>query len=287
MNRREFTKGMIATVTSFALMDSLMAFNAINWKVKPITDHWALQLNEFCSDLKTNSLTTLQWQQKIAELYAKIDLDELLQFIDFDSLVKGFEFPDLGVSTKQVQFPKLDGLPERTVFIKKIFGMKKDRAIIPHGHSNMASAHLILKGEMHLRHYEKIKQDGQNLIIKPTVDQFAKIGGSSSISDEKDNVHWFIANTETAFTFDVIMLDLNESSYAIHNLDIYESEDLRNGTLKVPHFRCSNSIEKIRKTTSLTSKCATANQQGNSGLWEATANRQTIREGFCFYVLFP
>jgi len=110
--------------------------------------------------------------------------------------------------------------------------MKRDRAIIPHGHSSMASAHLILNGEMHLRHYEKIQQVGQNLIIKPTIDRIAKVGDSSSISYEKDNVHWFIANTETTFTFDVIVLDLNNKNYDIHNLDIYESIDLKTERIK-------------------------------------------------------
>jgi len=247
MDRREFTKGLLATVSSFALMNSLFAFNAIGKNIKPITDHWAIKLNEFCSDLRTDSITTLQWQQKIEELYAKIELEEILKFIDFENLIKGFEYPDLGVSTAPVKFPKLEGLPERTVFVKKIFGMKKDRAIIPHGHSNMASAHLILNGEMHIRHYEKIHQQEQNLIIKPTIDQIAKVGESSSISDEKDNVHWFIANTETAFTFDVIMLDLNNKSYDIHNLDIYEAEDLKNGTFKVPILNVETALKKYGK----------------------------------------
>jgi len=247
MDRREFTKKILATATGFALIDSLFAFNAIGKHIKPITDHWAIKLNEYCYSLQTDSISTIQWQQKIEELYAEIELDEILKFIDFNNLIKGFEYPDLGVSAKPVKFPKLNGLPERTVFVKKIFGMKKGRAIIPHGHSNMSSAHLILNGEIHLRHYEKIQQDGQNLIIKPSIDRIAKVGESSSVSDEKDNVHWFIANTETAFTFDVIMLDLNDKSYDIHNLDIYESEDLKNGTLKVPILDVQAALKKYGK----------------------------------------
>ena len=247
MDRREFSKGILGAVTSFALMDTLFAFNGIDKKTKPILEHWAIQLNEFCSDLKTNTITTLQWQKQIEKLYNQIELKEILKFIDFDNLIKGFVYPDLGVSTKPVKFPKLEELPEKTVFVKKIFGMKKDRAIMPHGHSNMASAHLILNGEMHLRQYEKVEQDGRNLIIKPTIDKIVKLGESSSISDEKDNVHWFIANTETAFTFDVIMLDLNNKSYDIHNLDIYESEDLKNGTLKAPILDVETALKKYGK----------------------------------------
>ncbi len=228
-------------------MDSLFAFNAIEKSIRPIVDHWAVQLHEFCSDLKTETITPMQWQKKVEELYNKVELEELLKFIDFQNLIKGFKYPDLGVATRPVTFPSLEGLPKNTVFVKKVFGMKKDRSIIPHGHSNMASAHLILQGEMHLRHYEKVQQEGKNLIIKPTINRIAKIGESSSISDEKDNVHWFIANTETAFTFDVIMLDLNHKSYDIHNLDIYESEDLKNGTLRVPILDVQTALKKYGK----------------------------------------
>lgn len=180
-------------------------------------------------------------------MYSQVELEEILKFIEFDKLVKGFEYPDRGVNTKPVRFPQLDGLPERTVFVKKIFGMKKDRAIIPHGHSNMASAHLVLKGEMHLRHYEKIRQEEKFLTIKPTIDKIAKPGESSSISDERDNVHWFVANTETAFTFDVIVLDLNGRSYDIHNLDIYEQKTLNDGTLRVPILDVQTALNKYGK----------------------------------------
>ena len=68
---------------------------------------------------------------------------------------------------------------------------------------------------MRLLHYEKIRQEKETLIIKPTIDKIAKVSKNSSISDEKDNIHWFIANTETAFTFDVIMLNLKDKPYGI------------------------------------------------------------------------
>lgn len=249
MNRRAFTKELLATVSSFALMDSLFAYNAFENKIKPIADHWAIQLNEFCSDLRTESIDAAQWQAHMEGLYQQIQLEDLLKFINFNNLIKGFKYPDLGVHTKPVKFPKLSGLPEQTAFMKKVFGMKKDRAIIPHGHSNMASAHLVLKGEMHLRHYEKIRQEEENLIIKPTIDHIAKLGDNSSISDEKDNVHWFIANTETAFTFDVIMLDLNGQSYDIQNIDIYESQNLSNGTMSVPILDVHTALKKYGKHT--------------------------------------
>lgn len=249
MDRKKFIKGLLGTITSFALMDSLIASNAINPKIRPLTEHWAILIHEYCSDLKKDAIDPVEWQSLIHELYQKIDLTELVQFIDFDRLLKGFEYPDLGVSTKMVRFPKLTGLPERTSYVKKVFGMQRDRAIIPHGHSNMSSAHLILKGEMHLRNYDKIAQDKERMIIRPTVDKIIYPGDSSSISDDKDNIHWFIANSETAFTFDVIVLDLNEQPYDIHNLDMYAKEEHGDGTLGVPILDVETALQKYGKET--------------------------------------
>ncbi|MCH7974140.1 MAG: hypothetical protein IH949_09690 [Bacteroidetes bacterium] len=96
---------------------------------------------------------------------------------------------------------------------------------------------------------KKSDRKKNNLIIKPTVDKMINLGESSSISDEKDNVHWFIANSESAFTFDVIMLDLNGKNYDIHNLDIYEKQDLSDGTLRVPILDVETALNKYGKVT--------------------------------------
>lgn len=249
MDRRVFTKKLLATVTSYALLESVFAHQAFAPAIKPITNHWAVRLHEYCADLKKQSISPTEWQDHVEQLFNNINIQDVIQFIDFERLMTGFSFPDLGVNTKPVRLPKLSGLPENTAFVRKIFGMKKDRAIIPHGHSNMASAHLVLRGEMHLRHYEKIRQEERNLIIKPTIDRSIGLGESSSISDEKDNVHWFVANTETAFTFDVIVLDIGDKHYDIQNIDIYASQNLSDGTLRAPILDVATALKRYGKET--------------------------------------
>ena len=247
MNRRDFNRKILSSAISLTLFDSLFAYHAIGNRVQPILDNWLNELNTYCADLKTELISASEWQQKLGNLYQRIPLTDILETIDFNNLIKGFTYPDLGVNTKRVHFPKLDGIPEKTEFIAKVFGMKKDRAIIPHGHSNMASAHLILKGEMHLRHYEKVREEKNALIVKPSIDQISKAGDYSSISDELNNVHWFIANSAQAFTFDIIMLDLNQSNYDIQNLDMYEHDEIGDGLLKVPVLDVETALKKYGK----------------------------------------
>jgi len=247
MNRREFSKNILGAVTSYTLFNSIFATSSFASAVSPITRHWAIELNEYCADLKKASVSPGEWQSLTEQLFQRIQLDEILQFIDFEKLTRGFSFPDIGVKTKPVFFPRLSGLPDKTVFVKKIFGVQKGRAIIPHGHTNMASAHLVLKGNMHLRHYEKVSQEDNRLIIKPAIDKMVKPGDSSSISDERNNIHWFIASSASAFTLDIIMLDLMGKNYDIQNLDIYEKENLGDGTMRVPILDVETALKKYGK----------------------------------------
>ena len=100
-------------------MNTLVSSKAFGRKINPITDHWVKQLNEYCLDLKKDAISIQEWRSLIAQLYQRVELEELLEFINFEHLVKGFQYPDLGVHTKPVRFPKLKGLPARTAFIKK------------------------------------------------------------------------------------------------------------------------------------------------------------------------
>ena len=247
ISRREFGAGILGSFLSYSLLTSCAETESFAPPVKAITKHWAVELNEICNDLKLSKIPQNVWQEQIEKLFNRIELSELLKFIDFENLSKNLKYPDLGVTTKNVDFPELEGLPENTIFIKKIFGLKKDRAIIPHGHSNMASAHLVLQGEFALKHYDKVEEEKDHLIIKPTIDKTAKLGSSSSISDEANNIHWFIATTETAFTFDVIMLDLNGKKYDIHNLDIRGGEKISGDLIRAKKLDVETALKKYGK----------------------------------------
>lgn len=247
LTRRDFSGKLLQTLVTVALLDTVVIHRLAAGNISPIIDHWAIRLNDMCLDLRKNSLPLTDWQDQVESLLADIPLEDILAFIDFDKLTRGFQFPDLGVNTRAVRFPKVGGLPENLAFYKKIFGVKKDRAIIPHGHKNMTSAHLVLRGEFALRHYDKIRDEPSHMIIRPTIDKTLAVGEVSSISDERNNVHWFRTLSETAFTLDVIVLDLGGKQYEIDNIDLQEAEKVDGGLLRARKLDVQTALQKYGK----------------------------------------
>jgi hypothetical protein len=153
--------------------------------------------------VQRKELHQVDWQAKIEELYAKVDLTDLLRAIDFENVIKNADIPDKGARSLRPKLPKVDGLPTKYVFGAQIFALKKGCSVIPHGHDNMATAFLILKGDFRGRHYDRLEDAGEHIIITPTIDQTFTVGGCSTVSDYKDNVHWFEAQTGPAFIFNI------------------------------------------------------------------------------------
>jgi hypothetical protein len=244
MNRRELIKSLLGTVASYSLLETLFTRDVLAGPVKPAAYPWVRDLDTMSRDLKGERITPVQWQARVKELYDRIEPAELLAAIDFDKLTDHFDYPDLGVNTRPVEFPRLAGIPEDLIFYRKLFGMRRDRAIIPHGHKNMVSCHYVLKGEFRLRQYDRVEETGTHMVIAPTIDEVARVGSHSSISDDKDNVHWLRATTETAFTFDVLVLDLKGKPWDVENIDPEGAEKVSGNLLRVRKLPVEEALRK-------------------------------------------
>lgn len=212
VSRRQFTQQALGSLLTFSLVETLFQRDAFAAAVKPITVKWLNDVNQLGTDLKDEKLKQLEWQKKIKELFAQVDLPELLKFVDFDKLTKNVEFPEHGARSLSFKFQEIDGVPTKLVFGKQIFALKKGRSVVPHGHNNMATSFLILKGEFQGRHYDRLEDLAEHMIIRPTIDEKFGVGGCSTVSDFKDNVHWFQALSEPAFIFNIHVDNINPQS---------------------------------------------------------------------------
>lgn len=234
LTRREFTRGTLGSLLTFSLLESLGQRDLFGDEIKPITDRWLRDIHALSQDLKDRKLEQTEWQTKVEELYEKVELADVLRLIDFDKLTENVEFVDQGALSLRFKFPQIEGLPTELVFGKQIFALKKSRSVVPHGHNNMATAFLILEGELHGRHYDRVRDEEEHFIIRPTIDRSFESGECSTVSDFKDNIHWFEAKSEKAFIFNIHVMGVNpENKEPTGRLYLDpKGEELADGTIR-------------------------------------------------------
>lgn len=206
-NRRRFTAFSARCLFSVLLLKTGLNAKAFNERVEPHMRRWYAELNEAGQALKGRDLTPEQWRQRIEDIHQQVPLKDLLHFIDFDRVVGDIRYPQRWGAIRDLDFPQLSGLP-RDLPGAKIFAYRKDAATAPHGHNNMVSAHLILKGQFHVRTFHRVRDEAGYLILSPAIDRIAGPGEVVTMSDEAHNVHWFLAVSPHAYTLDVPVSDL-------------------------------------------------------------------------------
>ncbi len=201
--RREFTRQALQSLTALALIEGLAGHRLFGADVQPIVDDWFKELDAITHEIHDHKVKDVEFQKSLEGLYARVDLPALLKSLDFDRMAAGVNYPAKGAKSLPVDFKQIAGLPTKLVFGRQIFAMAKGRSVVPHGHDNMATGFLVLKGTCRGRHYDRVEDLDDHYIIRPTIDRAFKPGEYSSISDHKDNVHWFTATSDHAFIFNI------------------------------------------------------------------------------------
>jgi len=211
-SRRSFNKKLLGSLTAFGLIETLFARDLFADAVKPVIRKWVAELHELSRDLKDRKLKDVEFQAKLEDLYGRVELPELIKLLDLDRVSKTLKYPEKGAASLGIDLSKVEGLPGHLVFGKQIFACRKGRSIVPHGHDNMCTGFIVLRGDFTGKHYDRVEDHKDRYLIKPTIDRLFRPGECSTISDHKDNVHWFKAEKDAAFIFNVHIMGYNPES---------------------------------------------------------------------------
>lgn len=209
LSRRAFSQQTLGSLLTFSLLETLVCGDALADEVKPVTAKWLADLDALGRDVRGQKLKQVDWQKRVEELMAHVDMADLLKFIDFDKLAASAKPRARGELSLRAKFPRVEGLPTDLVFGHQIFALGKDRSVVPHGHDNMATAFLILKGKFDGKHYDRLADEKDHLIITPTIDRQFTVGECATVSDHKDNVHWFKSLDDVGFIFNIHVLHVD------------------------------------------------------------------------------
>lgn len=217
LNRRQFFGAFAAS----AALYSVCRAEAVVGGVPRNLDTWGQGLADLNRDLAAGRIPLTEWQNRMMALDSGIDLGDLRRYLDFDRLTAAMTFPDKLAQTADPKLPRtinINGI-ERHWFIR-FFGMRRGGAVIPHVHNNMVSAHLVIEGQFHARTFDREAdmQDpvGDFVLLRPTLDAQLAPGQMITMSDDRDNGHWLVAEADRSFTFDVGVVALSKTrSYTL------------------------------------------------------------------------
>jgi len=207
--RREFAHSALQSLTAFVLIEGLWSRRLLGNDVRPIVDAWFKELTTISQDVHEHRTKDTEFQRSLERLYQRVDMKALLETLDFDRLAPEVSFPAKGAKSLPVSFSHVGGLPVKLPFGGQIFAMQKGRSVVPHGHDNMATGFLVVKGNFRGRHYDRIEDHADHYVIRPTIDRQFRPGEFSTISDHQDNVHWFTAEDDTGFLFNIHVVETN------------------------------------------------------------------------------
>jgi hypothetical protein len=143
--------------------------------------------------LARREIDLAQWQTELDRILGSVDVAALAETVDADKLLRGVPRERLGATVVAVPASRI---PQPKGAAVKLFAFDKGRANPPHAHDNMVSTHLVLRGRFRVRHFDRVRDEADHVVIRPTIDRELGPGEHTSISDARDNVHWHHALTE-------------------------------------------------------------------------------------------
>jgi hypothetical protein len=216
-SRRSFNRKMLGSLLAYGLIETLFKRDLFADAVRPVINDWVVGLNSLAQDLKGQRLKDIDFQNKLEELYSRVELAELIKLVDLNRLTRGLKYPERGAASLAFDLSKVEGLPKKLAFGRQIFALKKGRSIVPHGHDNMSTGFVILGGNFNGKHYDRVEDRENHYLIRPTIDREFKPAEFSTISDHKDNVHWFKAESDTGFIFNIHVTGYNRENPKVPN----------------------------------------------------------------------
>lgn len=204
MERREFLTKSAEAALFYSFYHFLTLTRAWGKSIEPIIKKWIREIEDISASVQNAKITPQEWQNAIERLHSKVPLKDIIKFVDLDRALKIVKYPKekLGGIVDTV-WPEIAGLPKAADMGHKLFIYRKGTSTPPHAHNHLVSAHLVVKGNIHVRTFDRIQDLDKAVLIKVSRDQVAKPGMTVSMSDYKDNVHWFEGLTDISVSFDV------------------------------------------------------------------------------------
>lgn len=198
-----------------------------------------IEKNKLLADaLRQGEISPLEWQNGVERLAGRVGSDELIALLErSDRRPRGRGLPSYPLK-HSIRFRDVDASVQKLRYAVAVFEFDEGNVITPHAHRNMVSAHTVLNGSFRVRTYDTVRRDGDALVIRPASDETVGEGAVSTMSRNRNNVHWFVPLTDKARTLDVIVAGLRqgEPAYQIKAVDPMRGKRLDGGLIRASYM---------------------------------------------------
>lgn len=233
LTRRDQLKAGIASFVSFALLGEARAMVPGR---RVSARAWIDRQEEIAEALSQGQISGKAWMSEVERLAREVDLAELLDTVRRSRVTEGGTPNHNDPHKRYVRFLDEAGQPRQLTYGAAFFDFAPTNVVTPHGHKHMVSAHMVVKGAFRVRNFDRLRDEGEAMIIRPTRDYIARVGHLSAMSTERDNIHWFVPHGGVAATFDVVIdgLDAGAPEYDIKAIDPVGGRHLADGAIVAP-----------------------------------------------------
>jgi hypothetical protein len=112
ISRRNFTSQMPHSLLTFSLVEALSRENFLGKNIDRIAKHWLAEVEEVSRAMKNRQAKQIEWRQKIAEIFMRVELPDFLRSVDFDRASKKIKLPDDSEGVIPVNPLRPNGLPK-------------------------------------------------------------------------------------------------------------------------------------------------------------------------------
>ena len=160
------------------------------------------KINDLLSQLNRHEITPDHFLSEVHKHYDDLDLTtEFNQWISETSTSGGVR--------KLYQRNYKKGKPTL-----QLFWVSPNSSHPPHAHHSLVSAQCVLKGNLHVREYDRIARiDPQTLTLRPVSDRILEPYDNILTTEYASNVHWFGANDEPAVVLNINVRGVLEDTF--------------------------------------------------------------------------
>lgn len=161
-----------------------------------------------------------QFRKALESFYRSIDVDSIRQDIDFPRKAARLDKPggyktdiaSIGGATalKSHRFDlwgRRFGLLRHLGVRSDVLILRQGERIPPHGHRRVVSGFYVLEGRVAIRHYNRVGQADNGLLVRKALDTVLGPAGFTTNSEGFHDIHWLQGIADKSFLFRVTVVD--------------------------------------------------------------------------------